>query len=68
MKTIGFTSNENAILIKILNEQIEKLENFSAIKYKTISPDLFKSIESVSKKAIKHFEDMIYKIENLTNI
>tara|TARA_R110000851_G_scaffold41093_8_gene103396 strand:- start:1404 stop:1610 length:207 start_codon:yes stop_codon:yes gene_type:complete len=68
MKTIGFTSDENIVLIKTLKEEIKKLEDFNSIGKQLVSPVIDKSIRTQVRVAIKTFENIIFKIENLTNI
>ena len=68
MKIIGFTSDENIVLIKTLKEEIKKLEDFNSIGKQLVSPMIDKSIRTQVRVAIKTFENIIFKIENLTNI
>ena len=68
MKIIGFTSDENIVLIRTLKEEIKKLEDFNSIGKQLVSPMIDKSIRTQVRVAIKTFENIIFKIENLTNI
>ena len=68
MELIGFTTDENTVLIKMLNEQVEKLENFSSIEKQILSPTLDESIKLKVAETIDILKRMIHKIENLTNI
>ena len=64
----GFTSDENKVLTRILKAEIKKLQNFNAIEKQLLSPTLDKTVKSKVREVVKVMENMIFKIENLTNI
>ena len=64
----GFTSDENKVLTRILKAEIKKQQNFNAIEKQLLSPTLDKTVKSKVREVVKVMENMIFKIENLTNI